>query len=76
MKFKYITYNDSVIDTILVFPQYTYHRDITIHGKILGAGFIEIVNNTWNCYGESISLGVKSRPEDTRIANTLLSFKE
>lgn len=76
---KYITFDNGTIDTIVIFPEISQHRDIDLlDSKILGAGFIEMVNGSWKCYGESISLAVKSRPQDTIIANEQLPqlFKE
>lgn len=38
--------------------------------KIIGAGFCYIQDNQYVCYGESISLGVKSRGEqDSKVLN-------
>lgn len=70
-KTKYITFDNGLIDTIIVFPEFTQHSHISIHhSNILGAGFIDIMEDgSWKCFGESISLNVKSRPEDTKIAN-------
>lgn len=75
MKIKYITFDTGLIEAIIIFPEYVMHRDIGIQGKILGAGFIEVIDGQWNCYGESISLKVKSRPEDSKIANKYIGIK-
>ena len=71
-KTKYITFDNGLVDTIIIFPEFTQHRAIDLPGKILGAGFISYSDNSWKCYGESISLNVKSRPEDSIIANKQL----
>lgn len=75
MKIKYITFDTGLIEAIIIFPEYVMHRDIGIQGEILGAGFIEVIDGQWNCYGESISLKVKSRPEDSKIANKYIGIK-
>lgn len=75
MKIKYITFDTGLIEAIIIFPEYVMHRDIGIQGEILGAGFIEVIDGQWNCYGESISLKVKSRPEDSKIANNYIGIK-
>jgi hypothetical protein len=75
MKIKYITFDTGLIEAIIIFPEYVMHRDIDIQGEILGAGFIEVIDGQWNCYGESISLKVKSRPEDSKIANKYIGIK-
>lgn len=76
MKIKYITYDNGLLDTIIIFPEYVMHRDVGVQGEILGAGFIEVIDGKWSCYGESISLKIKSRPEDTKIANKFINIKE
>lgn len=74
MKIKYITFDTGYTEAIIVFPFILMHRDIQVPGTVLGAGFIELDNNKWICYGESVSLNVKSRVEDTKIANNLLAL--
>lgn len=76
MKIKYITFDNGLIDAIVIFPEYVMHSDVGIKGTILGAGFIEIVDGKWNCHGNSISLSVASRPdEDSKIANKFIGLK-
>jgi hypothetical protein len=75
MKIKYITFDTGLYDCIVIFPAYTKHSEIGSLGKLLGAGFIEVVDGKWNCYGESVSLDIKSRPEDTIIANEHIGLK-
>ena len=62
-------------DTIIMFPEYIPHRefyeDYDIHGKIISAGFILIRDGEFICHGESIGLDVKSRPEDSALANEM-----
>jgi hypothetical protein len=64
---------------IIVFPELFQHSDFR-HFKPKSAGFISFgINKEGNpscsCYGESISLGLKSDPEnDTKIAKRQLNM--
>ena len=71
---KYVCTKIDKLETILIFPDYVGHdeyvRMISKHKEeILGAGFISISDNEEHtkCYGESISLGIKSRGVDTML---------
>ena len=70
MKTKYII---DEINGFLIFPEYIQHdmaaKILTCHGyEILGAGFVDLSGGVVTCYGESISLGIKSRgQEDAEI---------
>lgn len=66
MKQKYIIIDDGFNDVIVVFPDIIQHSVIAGDHKVVGAGFIDMSNG--KCYGNSYSLGVSSRPEDTKIA--------
>lgn len=64
-------------ENIYVFPNNVVHKDfvssMSTRRRCLGAGFV--VNNhdgTHWCNGESESLGIKSRPEDTVLLKILL----
>jgi hypothetical protein len=64
---------------IIVFTELLLHSDFKSFNPI-SAGFISFGvnkegNPTCSCYGESISLGLKSNPEeDTEIAKTQLNM--
>lgn len=69
VKTKYIKTRQGLI---IVFSAAMQHSDFQ-HFEPVSAGFIGFgVNkdgeNICYCYGESISLGLKSDPDDTRIA--------
>lgn len=80
MKSKYIIIGDGNIP--VVFPELYEHRRVAIAmtdeplsapGVIVGAGFCYIEDNKYVCYGESISLHIKSRNEiDSKILNIKL----
>lgn len=61
----------------VVFSELLTHADVASaiapRGEVLGAGFCGIDNDIYFCYGESISLKVKSRGEaDSKILNKYL----
>jgi|688.fasta_scaffold03804_54 hypothetical protein len=76
LKTKYIITKDK---EIIVFPELLQHSEFK-HFQPISAGFISFgVNKQGNpscsCYGESISLGLKSNPEeDTVIAKRQLNM--
>jgi hypothetical protein len=76
LKTKYIITKDK---EIIVFPELLQHSEFK-HFQPISAGFISFgVNKQGNpscsCYGKSISLGLKSNPEeDTVIAKRQLNM--
>lgn len=78
MKLKYIITEDK---NIIVFPKHLNHSDFKIF-KPINAGFISFNLNkehelTCFCYGESISLKLKSNSEiDTLIAKRQLNMDD
>ncbi len=76
-KSKYIIIDGHLAIAPVVFAEFLNHSDvaraIAPSDKVLGAGFCYIENNQYVCYGESISLQVKSRgAEDSIILNRVL----
>jgi len=78
MKTKYIVvkHPHHHEEVIIMFPEFVNHshfnEDYDVHGAIISAGFMLIDNGEFICYGESISLEVKSRPdEDSALANEM-----
>ena len=66
---KYIKTED---DKIIIFPAYLQHSKFK-HFNPISAGFISIRTNEKHepdiyCYGESVSLNLKSDIEDTKLA--------
>jgi hypothetical protein len=78
-KAKYII-NDDQIPVIFseVGPSHAdVARALFSRSKIIGAGFCYIQDNRYVCYGESISLRVKSRDEeDSKILNRRLGCED
>lgn len=79
---KYIIIDDGAIPLPMVFSGFQKHSDVALRMgavKILGAGFCYIDNAgepAFVCYGESISLNVKSREsEDSKILNKMFGIQ-
>lgn len=79
-RLKYITYNDNNSSAFIIFSGVTSHDSHKINkNEILGAGFVHLqakINKYgectiyFECYGQSTSLGIKSRYEkDSHILN-------
>ncbi len=75
---KYIIFEN---EDFIIFPDTMNHKDVCINSKPIAAGFCQIRHylNQWDdlryevsCWGESTTLGLKSRTEDEIImSNTL-----
>jgi hypothetical protein len=72
-KGKYIIVGDN---TPIVFPETVTHSDmahmVRICGQAKSAGFVYTDEKGYHCYGESISLNLKSSPDDSKILNKYL----
>ena len=85
-KAKYITHTAKYIihtDWIpIVFPEIINHSDMARNmgwkkEDIVGAGFVYLEDYSYICYGESVSLRVKSRgEEDEKILNRYLGGED
>ena len=75
-KSKYIIIDNANGIIPVVFTELAVHSDVVrgfMPGTILGAGFCFIADDVYHCYGESISLNVKSRgDEDSNLLNKFL----
>lgn len=78
MKYIIDSYNNVILcsNTII-------HSDVgrQMYGKAVSAGFVRFEDSSYlenqttaHCYGESISLELKSREEDSAIINTFLNL--
>lgn len=71
MDLKYIVVKGLVEEIIIFSPTITHAvMAVNFNQQVISAGFVD---KNWNCYGESISLGVKSRIEDTKIAQSIFA---
>jgi hypothetical protein len=80
LKTKYVMFGDEKWATPIIFPNGVIHRDLASLiqselGRPISAGFCFLSAGAgWKCFGESISLNLKSRGEvDAKIMNDLLS---
>lgn len=65
MKTKYVVIKSTICPALIVFPEYIFHSIFNSMGKIISAGYVNL--KTKCCYGESISLNLKSNPEEDNI---------
>ncbi len=71
MKTKYVVIKDTICPALIIFPEYILHSIFNSIGKITSAGFVNL--KTKSCYGESISLKLKSNPKrDNNLLKILL----
>ena len=76
LKTKYIIFDTDLL-TPVVFPDTLIHVDVAkaLGYPVISAGFCEIIGDKYECYGESVSLNVKSRyREDSEILNRMLNL--
>ena len=71
-KMKYVKIDE--FDSIIIFPDIIMHSDFR-YLKPISAGFCYINEDSISCFGESISLRLKTEPEDSEIA-TRQYFKQ
>ncbi len=72
---KYIVLDNDLNVIPIIFPDFVKHDMIHMYlgGKVISAGFIHFIQGRLECYGESISLKVKARPEeDTELVNKMI----
>lgn len=51
----------------LIFAEPLKHSELKVNEPVISAGFCYQDDEDWVCYGESISLGVKALPEDSKF---------
>jgi hypothetical protein len=73
MEFKYIMFDNRLTEHHVMFANHITHSNMAFNlsaaGKPISAGFVRFVNGKLEAYGESISLKLTSRREDTAIIN-------
>ena len=82
---KYIIIKNQFGDeTAILFDEILDHSAIAAGRPVIAAGFVAVkgvedryggVNNETHCYGESVTLRIVSRREDTRIVEKALRNK-
>ncbi len=77
---KYVIWDDGVTECAMVFNNHLTHQNMVFQMNIepISAGFVRFENNPQDpsieviAFGESVSLKLKSRPEDTKIIQRIL----
>lgn len=68
---KYIIFEDFAGHPApILFPSRISHgemRELVPYSSVLSAGYVEAVDGAFRVHGHSVSLGVKSRPQDLEI---------
>lgn len=85
MRMKYIVTKsikeEDLPENIIMFPEHQKHSDFRGCFRIISAGFVQVAYNICDesivsadahCYGESESLHLSARPEDSLLATMLL----
>lgn len=66
IKHKYIIIDNDLAEIAIIFPSLIQHHCVSIgFDNVVAAGYVN--TTTWECWGESASLGITSRPEDSEI---------
>lgn len=75
---KYIVIDDGMIECPIIFPNHINHASVAMCmvGTVLSAGFIRFTVSGLECFGKSVSLKVKSRPEDTELVNKMIGAND
>lgn len=70
---KYIILEKGGLELFFIFSELSTHKEVALklEGKVVGAGFCHADHTgRFHCYGESVSLGIKSRNlVDAQILN-------
>lgn len=75
MKAKYIIIEHKALEVPIVFSPILQHSEVAGNKKVISAGFCRAdEDGVYSVWGESISLKVKSRPEDAEIINKYLEY--
>jgi hypothetical protein len=71
---KYIMFKTGDMDTPVIFPNHIQHKDMAANLKMkpISAGFFTEFAGEVVCYGDSMTLDIASRPQDTDIIKRLL----
>ena len=76
MKFKYVVGFISGYKAAIVFPEYVVHADASRCLEPISAGFFYATDDEVIPYGESISLRLKSNPDDARLIGEAIGHPE
>ena len=79
---KYIVIQTESYSLPFIFSDISVHKDVATNltynypdAKVVGAGFVSVINDKFSCWGRSVSLCITSRKEeDSAILNQMLSL--
>jgi hypothetical protein len=76
MATKYVIIKQGNFELPFVFSDVCNHSEIAdfIPGQVISAGFCCVADDKYICFGESISLGLKSRAKDSDVLNRFLTY--
>ena len=76
-KAKYIVIMNHSTESVIIFPEWVYHKTMAGENKVISAGFVQFLVGSEKavievrCFGNSTSLNVESRgKEDEQIIQT------
>ena len=78
---KYIMFDNGMYDVPVIFSNAEDHGDtarpyLNRGWQVLSAGMIDFSPEGLRCYGDSHSLKVKARPEDSDIVNRMIGARD
>lgn len=74
---KYVIIDNGYVDVPVIFGPLLQHADVAraLNGTVLSAGFVRIdQDGKVEAYGDSFSLKIGSREEDTAIIQKMLTY--
>jgi len=75
---KYVVVKGKLCESIIIFPRHERHSDVAerMGGEVVSAGFMSIAGEHVDCFGESESLKLGSRPaKDEQLARMALGLE-
>jgi hypothetical protein len=71
---KYIIWDDGITECAIIFNNHLKHVDMVFKLMVepISAGFVLINDSKVVAYGESVSLNIRSRAEDSEIIQRIL----
>jgi hypothetical protein len=71
---KYIIVEPNGFQTAILFSEYLLHGDVAGDRKVVGAGFVKIIDGQkCEVYGKSTGLGIKAKESDAEIIQNTIT---
>lgn len=73
-KMKYIIVDNGMYESAILFDYMTQHDAMAakVGGTVKSAGFVEIDDGEFRCFGKSLSLNIASRPTDSEYVSKIM----